>query len=328
MTDALNEIFDFLGGKIGGLAETVLNGTIIKFCVQFLEFLGKLILQTGCSLYNTLIKLSGSFLTQSPKDWMGGSGWAEIQKINDGFIVVGLTLITVFWLVAFFSEVTDFRSEIRLEKMLINLTRLSVAQWLVCHSLDIVGALFSLVGDLIPGGTSSIEIDVNYVVNTMEAYAEDNYTLSSLALMAGIILMGAIFALVMVVIGVLILKTSFVRFFKVLIIVPYGALASSTVAGTHAVSSSAVSFYKYALNCILEAVTMIIAIKVYAAIVGSMSKFMMDGNLGKSVTVSSASFIDIGISLGGSLLIQIILALAMYSVIKEASTMTQRALGL
>ena len=140
--------------------------------------------------------------------------------------------------------------------------------------------------------------------------------------------MGAIFALVMVVIGVLILKTSFARFFKVLIIVPYGALASSTVAGTHAVSSSAVSFYKYALNCILEAVTMIIAIKVYAAIVGSMSKFMMDGNLGKSVTVSSASFIDIGISLGGSLLIQIILALAMYSVIKEASTMTQRALGL
>ena len=104
MTDALNEIFDFLGGKIGGLAETVLNGTIIKFCVQFLEFLGKLILQTGCSLYNTLIKLSGSFLTQSPKDWMGGSGWAEIQKINDGFIVVGLTLITVFWLVAFFRK--------------------------------------------------------------------------------------------------------------------------------------------------------------------------------------------------------------------------------
>lgn len=330
MTDALNEIFDFLGGKIGGLAETVINGTIIKFIVQFLASLGNIILQTGCSLYNKLITLSTSFLTENPKNWMGGAGWSEIQKLNDGFVVVGLTCVVVFWLIGFFMEVTDWRTEVRLEKILVNFVKLSVAQWFVCNSLNIVGALFSLVGDLIPSGADAATIDVTYATLTLEAYAEDNYSIVSMALMAGLVLASAMFAMVMIIIGVLVLKTAFTRFFKVLVIVPYGALASSTIAGNHAVSGSAASFYKYAINCVLEAATMIIALKLYAALVGTMSRFMTSGTnaLGQSVVVSSSTATDIAISVGGSLLVQIILALSMYAVIKGADQITQRAMGL
>lgn len=333
MTEALNEIFDFLSSKIGELADLIISSSVLKFLADLLSGIASITLNTGADLYNRLIKLAASFLMDNPQNWMGGTGWNTIKSLNNGFVTIGLSLITVFWLIGFYQETVDFRSEIRLEKFLIYFVKLSVAQWFVCNSLNLVGGLFSLVGDLLPNSVQTPEIDISYVRDSIAAFSQKkDITVLSFATMCVCTIVILIFAVVMIVVGLLILKEAFVRFFKVLIIVPYGALASATIAGTHTMAHSAASFYKYALNCILEAVTMIITLAVYSGIVNGMNNYMSTGAnaLGTEVDAASATTTaeQLSMSIAGNLLIHIVLTLVLYSLIKKASEITQRALGL
>ncbi len=60
--------------------------------------------------------------------------------------------------------------------------------------------------------------------------------------------------------GFMLIYTVYFRFLKILVVVPFGALAFSTVSGNRMVSHSAVSYAKYFLSIVLEAVTMALAI--------------------------------------------------------------------
>ena len=59
------------------------------------------------------------------------------------------------------------------------------------------------------------------------------------------------------------------RFLKILIIVPLGALAFSTMGGNRAVSHTVVTYCKYFLSVVLEAVTMALAIIVCNAFISA-----------------------------------------------------------
>ena len=58
----------------------------------------------------------------------------------------------------------------------------------------------------------------------------------------------------------------YVRFLKILVIVPFGSVASSTLSGNRMVSHTAVSYFKYFLSVVLEAVTIALSIIVSNAI--------------------------------------------------------------
>ncbi len=73
-------------------------------------------------------------------------------------------------------------------------------------------------------------------------------------------ILAVIIALVIIFCGFMLIYTVYFRFLKILVIVPFGALAFSTVSGNRMVSHSAVSYARYFLSIVLEAVTMALAI--------------------------------------------------------------------
>lgn len=63
--------------------------------------------------------------------------------------------------------------------------------------------------------------------------------------------------------------TVYFRFLKILIIVPLGAIACSTMAGNRMVSHTMSTYCKYFLSCVFEAVTMALAIVVCNAFINA-----------------------------------------------------------
>ena len=63
--------------------------------------------------------------------------------------------------------------------------------------------------------------------------------------------------------------TVYFRFLKILIIVPLGAIACSTMAGNRMVSHTMATYCKYFLSCVFEAVTMALAIVVCNAFINA-----------------------------------------------------------
>ena len=100
-----------------------------------------------------------------------------------------------------------------------------------------------------------------------------------------------------------------------MLLVPYGSLANSTIAGNHMLNRSAESFWKYALATILEAVTMYFSMALAAAVLSSGTLGLKDG--------WSGAFYVLGWILESSFVSMLTLGL-----VKGSEMVTQKALGL
>lgn len=124
-----------------------------------------------------------------------------------------------------------------------------------------------------------------------------------------------VFMLVEMGCGAMILFEAYQRFFKIMLLVPYGSLANSTIAGNHMLNRSAESFWKYALATILEAVTMYFSMALAAAVLSSGTLGLKDG--------WSGAFYVLGWILESSFVSMLTLGL-----VKGSEMVTQKALGL
>lgn len=79
----------------------------------------------------------------------------------------------------------------------------------------------------------------------------------------------ALLAIIIIICGFFIIYTVYFRFLKILIIVPLGAIACSTMAGNRMVSHTMSTYCKYFLSCVFEAVTMALAIVVCNAFINA-----------------------------------------------------------
>lgn len=70
------------------------------------------------------------------------------------------------------------------------------------------------------------------------------------------LILTALLAIIIIICGFFIIYTVYFRFLKILIIVPLGAIACSTMAGNRMVSHTMATYCKYFLSCVFEAVTM------------------------------------------------------------------------
>ena len=81
----------------------------------------------------------------------------------------------------------------------------------------------------------------------------------------------AFLAIIIIICGFFIIYTVYFRFLKILIIVPLGAIACSTMAGNRMVSHTMATYCKYFLSCVFEAVTMALAIVVCNAFINAVA---------------------------------------------------------
>lgn len=174
-----------------------------------------------------------------------------------GKLAVGSSLVVLFFVVGFCSESVDVKEEMRFENILRMLMRLAIAEWLVTNNVTIMKAFFTSAGALVGLLSKGKEV-------TLKIPQEQQDVIEGLGFGESLLMMilAVIIALVIIVCGFMLIYTVYFRFLKLMVIVPLGAIAYSTIGGNRMVSHTAVSYSKYFLSVVLEAVTMALAIVV------------------------------------------------------------------
>lgn len=222
------------------------------------------LLEMVFGFWNNQTALVFSLLGQSPVSFKGGGPWSVIEGIEPVFVAVGSSLVVLFFVIGFCSESVDVREEMRFEVILRMLIRLALAEWFVANNVTIMKAFFTSVGNLVnvlsAGTTTTLSID------STQADVIKNLGFGESLIM---LILTALLSIIIIICGFFIIYAVYFRFLKILIIVPLGALAFSTMGGNRAVSHTAVTYCRYFLSVVLEAVTMALAIVVCNAFVSA-----------------------------------------------------------
>jgi len=268
------------------------------------------LLEMVFGFWNSQVGLVFSMLGQSPVNFKGGGPWAMVESVQPVFVAVGASLVVLFFVIGFCAESVDVREEIRFESILRMLIRLILAEWLVINNVTIMKAFFATVGNLVntlsAGSYTTLSID--------PAQAD---VISGLGFGESLVMLvlAALLSVIVIICSFFMLYTVYFRFLKLMVIVPVGSIAFSTLAGNRSVANTAASYAKYFLSVVLEAVTMALAIMLCNAFISSGLP---------SFTGNYADWVKTLIYLCE---MTFTIALTMRSV-KGAQSLTSRALGL
>ena len=83
------------------------------------------------------------------------------------------------------------------------------------------------------------------------------------------LVLAALLSVIVIICSFFMLYTVYFRFLKLMVIVPVGSIAFSTLAGNRSVANTAASYAKYFLSVVFEAVTMALAIMLCNAFISS-----------------------------------------------------------
>jgi hypothetical protein len=222
------------------------------------------LLEMVFGFWNNQISLVFSMLGQSPVTFKGGGPWAVIEGIEPIFVAVGSSLVVLFFVIGFCSESVDVREEMRFEVILRMLIRLALAEWFVSNNVTIMKAFFTSVGNLV--GLLSAGTNTQLTIDSTQADVISNLGFGESLVM---LILAALLSIIVIICGFFIIYTVYFRFLKLLIIVPLGAIAFSTMGGNRMVSHTVVTYCKYFLSVVFEAVTMALAIIVCNAFVSA-----------------------------------------------------------
>ncbi|MBR2402242.1 MAG: hypothetical protein IKB01_05715 [Lachnospiraceae bacterium] len=222
------------------------------------------LLEMVFGFWNNQVSLVFAMLGQSPVHFKGGGPWAIIQGINPIFVGVGSSLVVLFFVIGFCSESVDVREEMRFEVMLRLLIRLVLAEWFVANCVTIMKAFFTSIGNWVSmlAGESASTLSIN---------SEQAEVIRNLGFGEGLIMLilACLLSIIIIICGFFLIYTVYFRFLRLLVIVPMGAIAFSTMGGNRNVSHTALSFSKYFLCVCFEAVTMALAILICNAFINA-----------------------------------------------------------
>lgn len=293
LSNGLNTILDpFLGNLFRGVAQFLLNIAIIA--------------------YNGLTKCSLATLIQTPDSWEAGIGWNVATSINNIFIAIGATLAIIFWCISMIKLSVEQRGTVKIETVFKPFVMLTAAELVITNSLNIITAFFRLTNNIIqmiiPNGNLTMSIPSSITEQLQNANVIESIVITLLSLF---FLVGAVAT------GGSILYFTYIRFFKVLLIIPYGAVSSSYIAGGQGISHSTLTYYKYVFSVSMEAVTMLLALNI--------SMFVISND----ITINITEGVNDPVVLICLWMIRaIILMFVSLGAIKESSPITQKGLGM
>ena len=222
------------------------------------------LLEMVFGFWNNQVSLVFSLLGQTPMNFKGGGPWAVIQRINPIFVAVGSSLVVLFFVIGFCSESVDIKEEMRFEVILRLLIRLVLAEWFVANCVTIMKAFFTSIGNwvnLLAGGSAS-----TLSINSAQAEVIRNLGFGTSLIM---LILAALLSIIIIICGFFLIYTVYFRFLRLLVIVPMGAIAFSTMGGNRNVSHTALTYCRYFLCVCFEAVTMALAILVCNAFINA-----------------------------------------------------------
>ena len=140
----------------------------------------------------------------------------------------------------------------------------AVGSSLVANNVTIMKAFFTSIGNLV--GLISAGTTTQLAIDSTQADIIKGLGFGESLVM---LILTALLAIIIIICGFFIIYTVYFRFLKILIIVPLGAIACSTMAGNRMVSHTMATYCKYFLSCVFEAVTMALAIVVCNAFINA-----------------------------------------------------------
>ena len=213
------------------------------------------LLEMVFGFWNNQVGLVFALLGQSPVTFKGGGPWQIVESIEPIFVGVGSSLVVLFFVIGFCSESVDVREEMRFEVILRMLIRLGLAEWFVANNVTIMKAFFSTVGNLV-----SALSEGQYKTLTIESTQAEVIKNLGFGESLIMLILAALLSIIIIICGFFMIYTVYFRFLKLMIIVPIGAIAFSTMAGNRNVAHTASAYAKHFLSVAFEAVTMALAI--------------------------------------------------------------------
>ena len=202
---------------------------IFKLGQQILD-----LLEMVFGFWNNQVSLVFSLLGQSPESFKGGGPWSAVESIEPIFVGVGSSLVVLFFVIGFCSESVDIKEDMRFEVILRMPMRVGIAEWLVANNVTIMKAFFSSAGNLVKLLSAGNMTELT--INSTQAEVIKNLGFGASLVM---LILASILSIVIIVCGFFLIYTVYFRFLKILIIVPFGAIAFSTVSGNRMVSHTA-----------------------------------------------------------------------------------------
>lgn len=207
------------------------------------------------SFWNKQVSSVFGLLGQSPVDFKGGDPWKVIETINPIFVAVGSSLVVLFFVIGFCSESIDVKEEMRFESILRMLIRLTISEWFVANNVSVMKTVFTSVGALV--GLLTEKAPMELKIDSAQADIIKDLGFGESLIM---LILTALMSAIIIICGFFLLYTVYFRFLKIMVIVPMGSLAFSTMGGNRMVANTAATYVKYLLSVIFEAVTMALAI--------------------------------------------------------------------
>ena len=129
------------------------------------------------------------------------------------------------------------------------------------------------------------------------------------------LILAALLSIIVIICGFFLIYTVYFRFLKLMVIVPIGSIAFSTMSGNRMVAHTAVTYAKYFLSVTFEAVTMALAIIVCNAFINvGLPEFARDyANWAKTLIYLCEMTFSIALTVGS---------------VKGAQSLTSKVLGL
>lgn len=214
--------------------------------------------------WNNQVSLVFALLKESPVNFKGGGPWGVISGIEPIFVAVGSSLVVLFFVIGFCSESVDVKEEMRFEVILRMLIRLGLAEWFVANNVTIMKAVFTSVGNLVGLLSNGTSTELKIAADQAEVIKDLGFGESLIML-----ILTALLSIIIIICGFFLIYTVYFRFMKLLIIVPLGSIAYSTMGGNRMVAHTAVTYSKYFLSVVLEAVVMALAIILCNALINS-----------------------------------------------------------
>ena len=222
------------------------------------------LLEMVFGFWNNQVSLVFAMLGQTPMNFKGGGPWDAIQRVKPVFVAVGCSLVVLFFVIGFCSESVDVREELRFEVILRMLIRLVIAEWFVVYSVTIMKAFFTSIGNwvMVIGGSGVSELRID----SAQADVIKNLGFGASLIM---LILASLLSIIVIICGFFLIYTVYFRFLRLLVIVPMGAIAFSTMGGNRTVSNTMVTYCKYFLCVTFEAVTMALAILICNAFINA-----------------------------------------------------------
>lgn len=238
---------------------------------MFDDILGDNILYTFinwiCSIWNAFMDITWGLIGQTPQE-VSPESWNMVTgSMMDMFTAIGVSLLIVFFLIGYISNVMDLKDELTYEKVIMLFVQLVVVQMAFLGATRLIPLACNAAKGVVvrfrwAGGAEAVHLSAD----TLSSIPWDDMGL--LTVMVGLLL-AFIAMIVTIVCGAIIVWSVLGRVFKIYILTPIAAVPLSTLAGGTRIQRPAINWIREFLISVFEVVIIAIVLNIGAKFIGS-----------------------------------------------------------